>query len=216
MFQLFESMFTATRLLPMLGAAALLLSCTDTSSTSHAKDSSKDSDATPTTAPAPAHALDFEVKSIDDELTNLASHKGNVVLIVNVASRCGYTKQYKDLQAIHEKYSERGLRVLGFPCNQFGKQEPGSNEQIKEFCSTKFSVTFDMFGKVDVNGEAADPLFKYLTSEDRGTQITGKVKWNFEKFLIDRDGKLIKRFRSRDNPTGSQIKAAIEAALGPA
>jgi glutathione peroxidase len=157
-------------------------------------------------------ALNFEVKDIDGKEVELSKYAGDVVLVVNVASQCGYTPQYKDLEALHEKYHEKGLKVLGFPCNQFGKQEPGSEDEIKNFCESKFGVKFDMFSKIDVNGEHRAPLYAYLTSKDV-TKDAGDVKWNFEKFLIGRNGKVIARYRSAVKPTDKKVVAAIESAL---
>jgi len=136
--------------------------------------------------------------------------------MVNVASKCGRTPQYKDLQALHEEYAERGLAILGFPCNQFGKQEPGTAEDIAAFCEENYGVTFDMFAKIDVNGDNAAPLYQYLTSDATGLEDTGKVKWNFEKFLLDREGNVIARFRSKVKPSSEPVVEAIEAALGDA
>ncbi len=162
-------------------------------------------------------AIAFTVKTnTGDDVALHEKYAGKVVLIVNVASKCGHTKQYADLQTLDEKYAQRGLAILAFPCNQFGKQEPGSNEEILEFCTTKFGVKFDLFDKVDVNGDNAAPLFAHLTSDKTGLSDTGDVKWNFEKFLVDRQGKVIARFRSKVNPMSPAMVQAIEAALGPA
>jgi glutathione peroxidase len=128
--------------------------------------------------------LKFKMKSIEGKDVDLAHYNGKVILIVNVASECGYTPQYKGLQALHEKYAKDGLVLLGFPCNQFGKQEPGSEAEIAEFCESKYGVKFDMFGKVEVNGKEACDLYKYLTSKDSNPKFAGPIKWNFEKFLI--------------------------------
>ncbi len=178
-----------------------------------AVDTEKADQPAPPEAPA---ALNFTVKTNTGQEVKLhEKYQGQVVLVVNVASKCGYTKQYADLQAVHEKYADRGLAILAFPCNQFGKQEPGSNEDIRQFCTAKFGVTFDLFDKIDVNGENASPLYAYLTSEKTGLSDTGKISWNFEKFLIDRQGKVIARFRSKVNPSSPAMTEAIEAALGP-
>ena len=158
-------------------------------------------------------ALNFKVKDIDGKEVDLSKYAGDVVLVVNVASRCGYTPQYKDLQALHEKFHEKGLKVLGFPCNQFGKQEPGSEEDIKEFCDSTYGVKFDMFSKIEVNGEGRAPLYAYLTSKDAAPKDPGDVKWNFEKFLIGRDGKVIARYRSPVKPTDKKVVEAVESAL---
>ena len=147
---------------------------------------------------------EFEVTTLNGEKQSLSEHKGKHVLIVNVASACGFTKQYEGLQKLHTQFDGKGFAVLGFPCNQFGQQEPGTAEEIKTFCSTKFGVTFPMFAKIDVNGENAAPLYQYLTG---GTEI----KWNFEKFLIDGDGKIVKRYPSDATP--DSIAPDIESAL---
>jgi len=151
------------------------------------------------------------VKDIDGKDTTLNTYKGKVVLIVNVASKCGLTPQYKALEAIHEKYKDKGFTVLGFPCNQFMGQEPGTNEQIKQFCSSKYNVTFPLFDKLDVNGPKRHPLYTALAGPE--SPFPGDIKWNFGKFLIGRDGKIIKRFEPRTTPDSPEVTAAIEAAL---
>lgn len=155
---------------------------------------------------------DFKVKDINGKEVKLDAYKGKVLLVMNVASKCGYTKQYTDMQALHKEYKDKGLVVMGFPANNYGQQEPGTDAEIKEFCTTKFNVTFPMFSKVSVLGEDQAPLFKYLTSLEN-PDFKGDIKWNFEKFLIGKDGKLLHRFRSKDTPTGEAIKKAVEAAL---
>ena len=157
--------------------------------------------------------LQFETKSLDGQPIDMARYKGKVLLIVNTASKCGYTPQYKGLEALNEKYGKEGLAVLGFPCNQFGHQEPGTAKQIADFCTSKYNVTFDMFEKVDVNGDGAAPLYKWLTSTEATPSDPGKVKWNFEKFLVGRDGKVIARFRSKVKPSDHHLVDAIETAL---
>ncbi len=142
---------------------------------------------------------DFSVKTIDGQEQSLAQYKGNVVLIVNVASKCGFTPQYKGLQELYDKYKNRGFVVLGFPCNQFLSQEPGTNDEIKHFCSINYGVTFPMFDKIDVNGDNAHPLYKYLTSA-KGGFITDSIKWNFTKFLVDRKGAVVKRYPPQTVP----------------
>ena len=151
------------------------------------------------------------VKDIDGKDTSLDAYKGKVLLIVNVASKCGYTPQYKALEAIHEKYKDKGFTVLGFPCNQFGGQEPGTNEQIKQFCSTTYSVTFPLFDKIAVNGPKRHPLYVALAGPE--SPFPGDIKWNFNKFLIGRDGKIIKRFSTPTKPDAAEVTEAIEAAL---
>ena len=157
--------------------------------------------------------LKQKMDSLAGKEVDLSEYKGKVLLIVNTASRCGATPQYEDLQALHEKYSKDGLVVLGFPCNQFGKQEPGDSAEIATFCKKNYGVTFPMFAKVDVNGEDACELYKYLTSKEAYPQDAGKVNWNFEKFLVGRDGKVVKRFRTRVNPSSKPVIEAIEREL---
>ncbi len=154
---------------------------------------------------------DITVKDIDGKETKLDAYKGKVVLIVNVASKCGLTPQYKSLEALYQKYKDQGLVVLGFPCNQFGGQEPGTNEEIKEFCSSKYSVTFPLFDKIDVNGEKRHPLYTELAGKD--SPFPGDIKWNFNKFLIGKDGKILKRFEPRTAPDTAEVTSAVEAAL---
>jgi glutathione peroxidase len=158
--------------------------------------------------------LAVEMETLDGKKVNLAKkYKGKVVLLVNVASKCGNTPQYKPLQALHEKYGKEGLAIVGVPCNQFGKQEPGTAEEIAEFCSTKYGVTFDLLAKVDVNDKDAAPLYKYLTSEKTNPEFAGKIPWNFEKFLIGRDGKVAARFKHRTKPDSEEVVKAIETEL---
>jgi glutathione peroxidase len=161
----------------------------------------------------PKNALNFQVVSIDGDKTNLEDYRGKVVLVVNVASACGLTPQYTGLQELYEKYKDQGFVVLGFPSNQFGAQEPGTDSEIKTFCSTKYNVSFPMFSKVDVNGANAVPLYKHLTSQDAPPVGSGKISWNFEKFLIGRDGKLVNRFSPRTKPTDGEVIKAVEAQL---
>jgi glutathione peroxidase len=154
---------------------------------------------------------DIAVKDIDGKDTTLGAYKGKVLLIVNVASKCGYTPQYKGLEAVYEQYQDKGFVVLGFPCNQFGQQEPGTNQEIKQFCSAKYNVTFPMFDKLEVNGENRHPLYVALAGEK--SPFPGNIKWNFSKFLIGRDGKIIKRFDSAVKPESPELTAAVESAL---
>lgn len=154
---------------------------------------------------------DLTVKDIDGKDTSLAAYKGKVTLVVNVASKCGFTKQYTALEAIHQKYHDKGFAVLGFPCNQFGGQEPGSNQEIKEFCTSKFNVTFPLFDKIEVNGDNRHPLYAALAGKD--SPFPGDIKWNFTKFLVGKDGKVLKRFDSRTTPDSPEVTQAIEAAL---
>jgi glutathione peroxidase len=154
---------------------------------------------------------DFHAKSIDGADVQLSDYSGKVLLIVNVASQCGFTPQYAGLEKLHEKYRDRGFAVLGFPCNQFGKQEPGSESAIKSFCETRFGVTFPLFSKIDVNGANAHPLYKYLVDSKPGFLGTRRIKWNFTKFLIDRSGQPVKRYSPQDKP--ESIEADIERTL---
>src|SRR5438034_381567 len=157
--------------------------------------------------------LNFTMNDIDAQAVNLSKYQGKVVLMVNVASQCGYTPQYTALEALHEKYADQGLAILGFPANDFGKQEPGTESEIKEFCTSKYNVKFPMFSKIVVKGEDQAPLYKFLTSTQTDPQFAGEVKWNFEKFLISRDGKIVNRFRSKITPDSDQMIKAIEAEL---
>lgn len=154
---------------------------------------------------------DIPVRTLAGDETTLAAWQGKVLLVVNVASKCGFTPQYKGLEELWRKYAERGLVVLGFPCNQFGAQEPGSPEDIASFCSLTYDVTFPMFAKVDVNGDAAHPLFQHLKRAQKGILGTEAIKWNFTKFLVGRDGNVIERFASATAP--ADLEAAIEKAL---
>ena len=158
-------------------------------------------------------ALDFRMKDIDGETVDLEDYEGNVVLIVNVASRCGFTGQYAGLQSLYEKYKDKGLVVIGFPCNQFGGQEPGSDSDVKQFCQTEYDVTFPMMSKIEVNGSDAAEIYRYLTKKDAAPKGDGDVSWNFEKFLIDRDGQLVARFNSRTAPNSSELVGKIEELL---
>lgn len=160
----------------------------------------------------PAATLyDIPLQDLDGEATTLAPYQGRVLLIVNVASKCGLTPQYQALEAIYQKHQQAGLVVLGFPCNQFGAQETGTNAEIKEFCSRKFQVTFPMFDKLDVNGEQRHPLYVALAGKD--SPFPGDIGWNFTKFVVGRDGKILHRFPSNVKPDAPEVLAAIEAAL---
>lgn len=155
----------------------------------------------------------FTLNSIDGKPAPLADYKGKVVLVVNVASQCGYTPQYSALEATYEKYKDKGFVILGFPANNFGAQEPGTNEEIKTFCTRKYSVTFPMYAKISVKGPDQAPLYTYLT-KDTGPGITGDIKWNFTKFLINRSGRVVNRFEPATEPDDAEVLVAIEAALG--
>lgn len=160
-----------------------------------------------------APVLDFTMKSLDGKPVDLSKYQGKVVLIVNVASKCGLTPQYKGLQALHEKYGKDGLAILGFPANEFGKQEPGSDAEIAEFCSANYGVDFDMFSKVVVKGDGQCDLYKFLTSPETNPEFAGDIKWNFEKFLIGKDGKVVKRFAPPVAPESKEVVSTIEAEL---
>jgi len=151
------------------------------------------------------------LKDINGKATSLKDYDGKVLLVVNVASKCGLTPQYKTLEAVHRKYKDKGFTVLGFPCNDFGSQEPGTNDEIKEFCSSKYDVSFPMFDKLHVKGAERHPLYEALSGE--GSPYPGDVKWNFGKFLISRDGKILKRFEPKTAPDSPEVTQAIEAAL---
>ena len=151
------------------------------------------------------------VKDINGKETSMDAYKGKVLLVVNVASKCGLTPQYKSLEAIQQKFQSKGFTVLGFPCNQFGGQEPGTNEEIKSFCSNKYDVTFPLFDKIDVNGPKRHQLYVALAGQD--SPFPGDIKWNFGKFLIGHDGKIIKRFEPKTAPDAPEVIEAIEAAL---
>ena len=153
----------------------------------------------------------ISVKDIDMNSVDLSAYEGNTLLIVNVASKCGFTPQYKDLQNLYEKYQDQGLEVLGFPCNQFGAQEPGTNDEVKSFCDLNYNVSFKMFDKIDVNGSNASPLFKFLKHESPGIMGTEAVKWNFTKFLVNKDGQVVMRFAPKDGE--SEIESELQKIL---
>ncbi len=155
----------------------------------------------------------FTLKDIDGWPVGLSRYEGKVVLVVNVASECRYTYQYRNLQRLYWKYKDQGLVVLGFPANNFGKQEPGTNAQIKEFTTHQFNITFPLFSKISVAGQDMHPLYRYLTSRQANGEFGGPITWNFNKFLIDKDGTTIARFGSEVDPLAPQITEAIEAAL---
>ena len=154
---------------------------------------------------------DFSARTIEGAEQSLAAYSGKVLLIVNVASRCGFTPQYTGLEALQRKYADRGFAVLGFPCDQFGAQEPGDENEIKNFCRLNYDVTFPMFAKIEVNGAGAHPLYSHLKSSAKGLLGSESIKWNFTKFLVDRSGKVLKRYAPQDKPEA--IAADIEAAL---
>jgi len=143
---------------------------------------------------------DFSCQTPNGKKKSLQDYKGKVLLVVNTASKCGFTPQFAGLEELHKQYEAKGLEILGFPCNQFGKQDPGSNDEIMEFCQLNYGVSFPMFAKIDVNGAAADPLFKHLKKEAPGVLGSEGIKWNFTKFLIDRSGKVVRRYAPKDTP----------------
>jgi glutathione peroxidase len=157
--------------------------------------------------------LAFTLKDIKGNPVELSKYKGKVVLLVNVASQCGLTPQYEALEALYEKHEKDGFVIIGIPANEFGKQEPGTNEEIEKFCKSKYSVTFPMMSKVVVKGEGIDPLYKYLTAQDTKPAPAGDITWNFEKFLVGKDGKVVARFAPRTKPDDPKLVAAIEAEL---
>lgn len=154
----------------------------------------------------------FTLNSIEGKPAPLADYKGKVVLLVNVASQCGYTPQYAPLEAVYEKYKDQGFVILGFPANNFGAQEPGTNEEIKTFCTRKYSVTFPMYAKISVKGADQAPLYSYLTKQT-GPGIAGEIKWNFTKFLVDKNGNVVQRFEPEVTPDSKEVIAAIEKQL---
>lgn len=163
---------------------------------------------------AASSIYDFTLPSIDGKPMPLASFKGKVVLLVNVASQCAYTPQYKALETVYEKYKDRGFVVLGFPANNFGEQEPGTNAEIKTFCATKYNVTFPMFSKISVEGRDQNPLYVYLT-KGANPSIAGDIQWNFTKFLVDRSGHVVRRFEPPVAPDSPQVIDSIEKLLNP-
>jgi glutathione peroxidase len=161
----------------------------------------------------PKSIYDFSMKSIDGQPVSLESYKGKVVLLVNVASKCGFTPQYAGLESVYEKYKDKGLVIVGVPANNFAQQEPGTNEEIKQFCSRKYNVSFPMMSKVSVKGDDETPLYRFLTDSSTNPQFAGDIKWNFTKFLFDRKGNIVARFEPATTPDSPQVTSAIEAAL---
>lgn len=160
-----------------------------------------------------APALNFKMKSLEGKDVDLADYQGKVVMIVNVASQCGLTPQYEALQALHKKYSSEGLVILGFPANEFGEQEPGTDDEIASFCKDNYGVEFDMFSKVVVKGDDQCPLYKFLTSEETNPKFAGEISWNFEKFLLDREGNVVARFEPKIKPESEEVVETIETEL---
>jgi glutathione peroxidase len=162
---------------------------------------------------AASSLYDFTLNSIDGQAAPLAAYKGKVLLLVNVASKCGFTPQYTALEALYEKYKDQGLVVIGFPANNFMAQEPGTNEEIKTFCSRKYNVTFPMYSKISVKGDDKAPIYQFLTDKGVNPNTGGEIKWNFTKFLVARDGTVISRFEPAVKPDSPEVIAAIEKAL---
>jgi glutathione peroxidase len=175
----------------------------------------KDPTATPAKAREgqPVSPLDFKLKSIDGKDFDLSQFKGKAVLLVNVASKCGLTPQYEALESLYEKYKDKGFVIVGFPANNFGGQEPGTEAEIKKFCSSKYNVQFPMTSKISVKGDDQHPLYKFLTSKDTNGDFAGDIEWNFAKFLVDRNGNVMARFASKTKPSDPQVVAAIEKAI---
>jgi glutathione peroxidase len=162
---------------------------------------------------AASSIYDFSLKDIDGKQVSLSQYRGKVTLLVNVASKCGLTPQYEALQRVYQKYQDKGFVILGFPANNFMGQEPGTEQEIKSFCSIKYNVTFPMFSKISVKGENIHPLYQFLTSKETDPEFSGDIKWNFNKFLVDRNGKIIARFEPPVKPDAPEVIQAIEKAL---
>ena len=156
---------------------------------------------------------DFTLKNSKGQDVKLSDYRGKVVMLVNVASKCGYTPQYEGLQKIYERYKDQGFTILGFPANNFGAQEPGTDEEIQQFCRINYGVTFPVFSKISVKGDDKHPLYKYLTEKETNPEFAGEIKWNFNKFLVSKDGKIVARFESADKPEDAKVTGAIESAL---
>lgn len=167
----------------------------------------------PTDPPKEKSVYEFKMKDIDGNDVKLDKYKGDVVMIVNTASKCGYTPQYEGLEKIYEKYKGKGFVILGFPANNFMGQEPGTDKEIKDFCTLKYQVSFPMFSKISVKGTDQHPLYTFLTNKDSDPEFAGDISWNFNKFLIDRSGKIVARFSSKDTPESDGVTSAIEKYL---
>ena len=187
----------------MLSLAALFLTAALGPRVAPAADDSK----------KPASPLDFKVNDIDGKPVDLSSYKGEVLLIVNTASQCGLTPQYEALQGVYEKYKEKGFAILGFPANEFGHQEPGTDSEIKQFCTANYKVSFPMFSKIVVKGEEIHPLYAYLTGPESNPKFAGDIPWNFAKFLVNRKGEVVARFAPTDKPDAPKVVEAIEQAV---
>jgi len=157
--------------------------------------------------------LEFTLKNIKGQDVKLSDYTGKVLLLVNVASKCGYTPQYEGLESIYRKYKDQGFVIMGFPANNFLGQEPGTDEEIMTFCTTRYNVTFPMFSKISVKGDKIHPLYRFLTSKETNPEFGGGISWNFNKFLVDRNGKIVNRFGTRDKPESEKVVQAIENAL---
>jgi glutathione peroxidase len=164
-------------------------------------------------APKEKSVLEFTMKDIDGKDVKLSKYKGNVIMFVNTASKCGYTPQYEGLEKIYEKYKDKGFVILGFPANNFGAQEPGTESEIKEFCTLKYHVSFPMFSKISVKGDDQHPLYGFLTNKESDPDFAGDITWNFNKFLVDKSGKVVARFSSKDTPESDAVTGAIEKYL---
>ena len=167
----------------------------------------------PADPPKEKSVYEFTMKDIDGKDIELNQYKGDVVMIVNTASKCGYTPQYEGLEKIYEKYKDKGFVILGFPANNFGGQEPGAEKEIKEFCTLKYHVSFPMFSKISVKGEDQHPLYSFLTNKESDPEFAGDITWNFNKFLVDKKGNIVARFSSKDTPESDTVTAAIEKYL---
>jgi len=206
-----QRMKTAARIV----TGSLVIALASVSPMAHAEEAAKSPTTQPTQEEAKAvpAALNFKMKNLAGKETDLSKYQGKVVMMVNVASACGLTKQYKPLEELNKKYKDQGLAILGFPANNFGAQEPGTDAQIAEFCETKFGVGFDMFSKISVKGDDKAPLYKFLTEQDAIGKKGGDITWNFEKFLLNRKGEVVARFAPRTEPDSAEVVQAIEAEL---
>jgi glutathione peroxidase len=194
-------------------AIAILIITSASCSSSHALTEDNKSGANESVKMAEKSVLEFTMKNIDGKDVKLDEYRGKVLMLVNVASKCGYTPQYEGLEAIYRKYKDQGLVVMGFPANNFLGQEPGTNEEIKTFCKTRYDVTFPMFSKISVKGDDIHPLFRFLTSKETNPEFSGDISWNFNKFLVDRTGKVVDRFATGEKPESEKIALALEKAL---
>ncbi|HYO99539.1 MAG TPA: glutathione peroxidase [Pyrinomonadaceae bacterium] len=191
----------------IIGAALVLAVSTLALFFAKAKDSKTDGKGTAKSV------YDFTLKNSKGQDVKLSDYRGKVVMLVNVASKCGYTPQYEGLQKIYERYKDQGFTILGFPANNFGAQEPGTDEEIQQFCRINYGVTFPVFSKISVKGDDKHPLYKYLTEKETNPEFAGEIKWNFNKFLVSKDGRIIARFESADKPEDAKVTGAIESAL---